>query len=76
MNLIKRLIFFIKSFFSKKEIKMIESISEKSFKDEKKYFIELLKKDSIKNKEKKEKKEIKTLICEGDGLGIQGKITY
>lgn len=73
MSFVKRVFFFIKKRFYKENVKMIESISGVITKNEKESFIKSLKKDNFK---KIEKKKIETLICEGDGLGIQGKITY
>ena len=73
MSFVKRVFFFIKKSFYKENVKMIESISGVITKNEKESFIKSLKKDNFK---KIEKKKIETLICEGDGLGIQKKISY
>lgn len=74
MNLIKKIFEFIKKIFNKKEeIKMIEAISLTSVREKKKKFIKELKEDYIKRK--LEKKKIETLICVGDGLGIQKKVS-
>lgn len=74
MNLIKKIFKFIKKiFYKKEEIKMIEAISLTSVREKKKKFIKELKEDYIKRK--LEKKKIETLICVGDGLGIQKKVS-
>lgn len=74
MNLIKKIFEFIKKiFYKKEEIKMIEAISLTSVREKKKKFIKELKEDYIKRK--LEKKKIETLICVGDGLGIQKKVS-
>ena len=74
MNLIKRIFEFLKKFFYKKEeVKMIEAISLTSVREKKKKFMKELKEDYIKRK--LEKKKIETLICVGDGLGIQKKVS-
>lgn len=49
---------------------MIGYTYEISTKKEKEKFVEFLKEEAIK------KKKIETLICVGDGLGIQKKISY
>jgi len=72
MNIIKKFFFQIKNyFFNGNKVKQIE---EKTLIDNgyKEGF-----KNSIKYKEKqsKAKNKIETLICPGDGLGIQTKIT-
>ncbi len=74
MNLIKKIFKFIKKiFYKKEEVKMIEAISLTSVREKKKKFIKELKEDYIKRK--LEKRKIETLICVGDGLGIQKKIS-
>ena len=72
MNIIKKFFFQIKNyFFNGNKVKQIE---KKTFVDNG-YNEEF--KNSIKYKEKqsKTKNRIETLICPGDGLGIQTKIT-
>ena len=67
MNIIKKIINFIKKIFNKpEEVKKIEEAKI----DKKEEFIQ-----DIKIAPKEEKKKIQTLICEGDGLGIQKKIS-
>lgn len=61
--------FFKKIFFSKQEIKMLNEPINISQTDMRKNFIESL-------KIKKEKTEIETLICNGDGLGIETKMSF
>ena len=73
MNIIRKMILFIKNIFIKQyEVKkLIEpKITEKE--DKKDSFIESLK---ITNTQKRTKKRVETLTCNGDGLGIQKKIT-
>ena len=72
MNIIKKFFFQIKNyFFNGNKVKQIE---KKTFVDNG-YNEEF--KNSIKYKEKQPKTQnkIETLICPGDGLGIQTKIT-
>ena len=70
MNIIQKIISFIKKRFMKQEeIKTLEE-PKKTINKEKNNFIKSLK------IEKKSKKEVETLICYGDGLGIQKKISY
>lgn len=71
MNYIKKIILFLHNFFHKEHIKMIEAPVEESDYDEKSKFIQSLKIIKV-----KKYKKFETLICEGDGLGIQNKITY
>ncbi len=72
MNVIKKLILVIKKIFNKH--KYIEVTRETNnninniINDQKKKFEDSLKATSI------PKKKIKTLICEGDGTGIQSKL--
>ena len=68
MNIIKRIILFIKNKFNKQEAKILEPASSI---DTKKEFTQNLKIDNVKRKNK-----IETLVCVGSGLGIQGKISY
>ena len=70
MNIIQKIISFIKKRFMKQEeIKTLEE-PKNTINIEKNNFIKSLK------IEKKSKKEVETLICYGDGLGIQKKISY
>lgn len=73
MKIIRKMILFIKSIFVKQEaIKALEEPKQIINQEKKINFIESLK---ITTTEKKNKKQIETLTCEGDGLGIQKKIS-
>ena len=73
MNIIRKMILFIKNIFVKQEeIKALEEPKQIINQEKKINFVESLK---ITTTEKKNKKRIETLICEGDGLGIQKKIS-
>lgn len=73
MNIIRKVILFIKNIFIKQEeVKKLTKPKNTVKKDKEESFIEYLKISTIENKTKK---KIETLICEGDGLGIQKKIT-
>lgn len=73
MKIIRKMILFIKSIFVKQEaIKALEEPKQIINQEKKINFIESLK---ITTTEKKNKKRIETLTCEGDGLGIQKKIS-
>ncbi|MBR6034381.1 MAG: hypothetical protein IKP28_06690 [Clostridia bacterium] len=70
MKIFKSILEFIKSIFTKKEeIKQIEPPKE-TINITRENFI-----NSIKTKNNKPTTGVETLICEGDGLGIQPKIT-
>lgn len=71
MNVIKKIFSLIQRIFNKEEIKMIEAPTQHYNHHEKSKFVQSLK---IVNAEKK--KKVETLVCEGDGLGIQNKIVY
>lgn len=74
MNIIRKIILFIKKICIKQEeIKALEEPKQIINQEKKTNFIESLK---ITTTEKKNKKRIETLTCEGDGLGIQNKISY
>ena len=74
MNIIKRFFMFIKNLFTKQnKIKELEAQKQIINNNKKSNFATSLKTDSS-NTTKKRK--IETLVCEGDGLGIQGKIDY
>ncbi|MDR0978494.1 MAG: hypothetical protein LBL91_00880 [Lachnospiraceae bacterium] len=65
MNFLNRVLTWVKKIFIKKEdIKMLESPSEEVANENRKTFLESL-------KIKVAKKKVETLICDGDGLGIQ-----
>lgn len=72
MNIIKRIFLFFKNLlFKQEDIKMIEAKEEHTeVTNNKDNFINSLKINVI----KKKKKKIETLVCDGDGLGIQGGI--
>lgn len=73
MNFIKKLFEIIKNVFNKKsDKKMIQAPIETQTSKEKLEFANSLKVDIPKPK----KKEVETIICYGDGLGIQNKINY
>ena len=71
MNIFKEMMFFIKNLFNKqKEVKLIEAPKRIVNQDKKAEFIKSLKINLI-----EKKKKIETLTCDGDGLGIQKKIS-
>lgn len=71
MNIIRKMILFIKNIFIKQEeIKALEEPKQIVNQEKKTNFIESLKINTTERK-----KKIETLICEGDGLGIQKKIS-
>lgn len=72
MNFIKKICSFLKKIFHKEDsVKMLQTPVERAKGHDKENFIDSLKINVI-----KEKKKVETLTCEGDGLGIQSKITY
>ncbi len=73
MNIIKRIFLFFKNLlFKQEDIKMIEKPKEEytELANNKDNFINSLKINEV----KKKKKKVETLVCDGDGLGIQGGI--
>jgi hypothetical protein len=73
MNIIRKMILFIKNIFIKQdEVKKLIEPKITVKEDKKDSFIESLK---ITTTEKRTKKRVETLTCNGDGLGIQKKIT-
>lgn len=73
MNIIRKIILFIKNIFIRQdEVKKLIEPKITVKEDKKESFIESLK---ITTTEKRTKKRVETLICNGDGLGIQKKIT-
>lgn len=71
MNIINKMISFIKNIFSKKEeIKKLEAPKEILHEEKRSNFVTILKNTSMK------KSKIETLICVGDGLGIKKQIKY
>lgn len=74
MNIIKKIVSFIKNIFIKpNEVKTISEPKICVDQNKKNAFIKSLK---VTTPTKKYKPKIETLICPGDGLGIQNKITY
>lgn len=72
MNIIKNIILFFKSIFNKQEdVKLLEAPKKVVGIDSKDNFIQSLRTTITEKKEKK----IETLICNGNGLGIQKKIS-
>lgn len=77
MNIIKKLILFITNIFNKQNrIKVIEEPKTEIKVNNKSEFINSLKSDNIIKGEEITAKKIETLVCPGDGLGIQRKIRY
>jgi hypothetical protein len=73
MSIVKRIFLFFKNIFNQKEeVKMLQEpiITNK---EEKSSFIESLKVNITKNSKKN---NIETLVNDGDGLGIQAKISF
>ncbi len=74
MNIITKLILCIKNIFAKKDkVKKLEEPKIIVNENKKESFIESLK---VTTTPKRTEKIVETLTCDGDGLGIQGKITY
>ncbi len=73
MNIVRKMILFIKNIFIKQyEVKKLVEPKITVKEDKKESFIESLK---ITTTDKRTKKRVETLTCNGDGLGIQKKIT-
>lgn len=73
MNIISKMFLFIRNIFVKQdEVKKLQEPKIAIVQDKKENFIESLK---ITTTEKRIKKRVETLTCNGDGLGIQKKIT-
>lgn len=73
MNIIRKMILFIKNIFTKQD--KVKKLTEPTIivnDDKKESFIKSLK---ITTTQKRTKKKVETLTCNGDGLGIQKKIT-
>lgn len=73
MNIIRKMILFIKNIFTKQD--KVKKLTEPTIivnDDKKENFIKSLK---ITTTQKRTKKKVETLTCNGDGLGIQKKIT-
>ena len=74
MSIIQKFILLIKKLFNKQEdIKALEAPKQTMVQDRKIDFIDSLKITAL---EKKKYSKVETLVCEGDGLGIQKKISY
>ncbi len=72
MNIINKLMTFIKNIFNKKEkTKELDAPTPVITNEKKGEFIKSLK---INTENRKKEKKVETLICEGDGLGIQKNI--
>lgn len=65
-------LFFRKIFIKENIIKIVEAPKETVSKESSNNFIASLKSNVV----KKKKKEVETLTCVGDGLGIQNKINF
>lgn len=73
MSFITKMFIFIKNIFNNKEkVSKLELPKPVINSKETVNFTEYIKVNTI---EKKAKREVETLICEGDGLGIQKKIS-
>jgi hypothetical protein len=69
MNVFRKILLTIKNIFEKKEeVKLLQEPT-----NNKNNFIESLKTNITK---KSENKKVETLVCNGDGLGIQKKISF
>ena len=68
-----RIIEFFKRLFSRKKQKLIAEPKEERLKANKDKFLNSIK---VEAQEKTKKNKIKTMICDGDGLGISNKMTY
>lgn len=72
MNFLKKLMSFIKNIFNKNNnVEQIEEAKENTNIKAKIDFEE-----SLKIVTNKKKKKVETLVCNGDGLGIQKNITF
>ncbi len=73
MNIIKRIVLFIKNIFIKQdEVKLLTEPKTIVRENKKESFVEFLKTTTT---PKRIEKRAQTLVCSGDGLGIQKKIT-
>ncbi len=74
MNRIRKILLFLKNIWHKQDkVKKLEEPKITVNEDKKESFMESLR---ITREPKKTKQRITTLTCNGDGLGIQKKITY
>ena len=74
MNIIKKIILFIKNIFIRPdEVKKLQEPKIAIEQNNKSRFLESLKTTVS---EKETKRKVETLTCNGDGLGIQKKINY
>lgn len=74
MNFIKKMTRFIKNIFIKQE--KIKKLEESKISIEQDKELDFAKSIKITPAEKSKSNKIEVLICEGDGLGIQGKINF
>lgn len=74
MKFLKKFFLFIQNVFNKKEeIKQIEAPKIDLYKDQKEDFLKSIRVSSI---PRRKNKNIETLVCVGDGLGFNNKLTY
>ena len=70
MNIVRKIILFIKNIFNNQsKVEKIEDSKKTLEQNKKESFME-----SLKTTNTEKEKKIETLICEGDGLGIQKRI--
>ena len=70
MNIVRKIILFIKNIFNNQsKVEKIEDSKNTIEQNKKENFME-----SLKTTNTEKEKKIETLICEGDGLGIQKRI--
>ena len=68
MSIVNKIILFIKKIFNRQqEVEKINTLEQ----NKKENF-----KEDLKTTTTEKEKKVETLICEGDGLGIQKKITW
>lgn len=70
MKILNKISIFFKNIFHKNETKKIEEPKAVKKEDE---FIKSIK---VNVENKKTKKKVETMVCPGDGLGIQNKLKY
>lgn len=74
MNIIKKIILMIKNVFIKQD--KIKKIEEPIFVEKENQKVDFVKNLKIDNINESNENKIETLICYGDGLGIQKKVSY
>lgn len=73
MKILNKILIFIKNIFNKKEeVKKLAEPEINVEQEKKENFVNSLKVNIVENKKKN---KIETLVCVGDGLGIQKKMT-